>query len=138
ISASAEANRMSSAPAGRRWSGGRSAFASRTGLGLIAVAAVLIVALAYAMFFRRGPVIRQSEIKSLAVLPLKPLNRADSDDYLGLGLTDAIITRASQMGTLIVRPLSAVQPYQDQKIDPLEAGRKLQVDAVLDSTWQRL
>src|SRR5580765_8082157 len=46
----------------------------------------------------------QPQIRSLAVLPLKPLDA--SDNYIGMGIADAIIRRMSQTGQLIVRPTS--------------------------------
>ena len=49
------------------------------------------------------------QIRSLAVLPLKPLGAGDN--YLGLGIADAAIRRLSQTGRLIVRPTSAVRRY---------------------------
>src|SRR5206468_11684725 len=59
------------------------------------------------------------------------------DEYLGLGLTDVLITRLSNVRGMIVRPTSAVRRYR-QEADPLAAGRTLHVDAVLDGTIQRV
>jgi len=78
-----------------------------------------------------------AEIESLAVLPLTPLGFEKGDEYLGLGIADAIITRTSQLGALVVRPVGAVRQYSESKADPLEAARKLQVDSVLEGTVQR-
>ncbi|MDQ3256629.1 MAG: serine/threonine-protein kinase [Acidobacteriota bacterium] len=106
---------------------------------LTALMGMLITAgLVYGLFFRQGstPAL-QSEIKSLAVLPLKSLNREAGDDYLGLGIADTIITKVSQVGALTVRPTSAVRKYADQEIDSLEAARQLQADSVLDGTFLR-
>ena len=80
----------------------------------------------------------QPQIKSLAILPLKALNSADRDDYLGLGITDAIITRTTQTSAVVVRPLGVVRRYEGLSTDPLDAARQMQVDSVLDSTWQRM
>jgi TolB-like protein len=104
---------------------------------LTALVGMLIIAgLVSALFFRQSLIpTPQTEIKSLAVLPLKSLNREASDDYLGLGIADTIITKVSQVGGLTVRPTSAVSNYADQEIDSLEAARQLQVDAVLDGTF---
>ncbi|HSE98626.1 MAG TPA: protein kinase, partial [Blastocatellia bacterium] len=104
-------------------------------LALVILAAMTIV---YTLFSRTKPVTQQPEVRSLAVLPFKSLNREAVDEYLGLGIADAIITRTSRMKTLIVRPISAVRSYHDQEADPLEAGRHLQVDAVLDGSVQRV
>ncbi|HET9529209.1 MAG TPA: protein kinase, partial [Blastocatellia bacterium] len=99
---------------------------------------VLIAGLVALLSFRQPSTpATEPEIKSLAVLPLKSLNRDASDDYLGLGIADAIITRTSQIRGLIVRPISAVRGFHNQEVDPLEAARQMQVDAVLDGSVQR-
>ena len=77
----------------------------------------------------------QTEIKSLAVLPLKSLD--SGDNYLGLGIADAVIRRISQTGELTVRPTSAVRRYLTEETDALAAARELNVDAVFEGTVQR-
>jgi TolB-like protein/Tfp pilus assembly protein PilF len=77
----------------------------------------------------------QPEVKSLAVLPLKSLD--SSENYLGLGIADAIIRRISQTGKLIVRPTSSVRIYLNEEADALSAARELSVDAVLEGTVQQ-
>src|SRR5262249_43975345 len=57
------------------------------------------------------------------------------DEYLGLGMTDALITRLARLRNLAVRPTSAVGKYGDWPAD--RAGRELRVDAVLEGTVQR-
>ncbi len=106
---------------------------------LTALMGMLIIAgLVSGLFFRQGSTpAPQTEIKSLAVLPLKSLNREAGDDYLGLGIADTIITKVSQVGALTVRPTSAVRKYADHEIDSLEAARQLQADSVLDGTFLR-
>ncbi len=77
----------------------------------------------------------QPEIKSLAVLPLKSLD--SGENYLGLGIADAVIRRISQTGELIVRPTSAVRRYLSEETDGLTAAKQLEVDSVLEGTFQR-
>ena len=77
----------------------------------------------------------QTEIKSLAVLPLKSLD--SGDNYLGLGIADAVIRRISQTGELTVRPTSAVRRYLIEETDALTAARQLNADAVLEGSVQR-
>ena len=77
-------------------------------------------------------------IKSLAVLPFKPLGAEASEPYLELGVTDTLITRLSSLSQVVVRPTSAVRKYAEGEPDPLEAGRELRVDAVLEGSLQRL
>ncbi len=78
------------------------------------------------------------DIKSLAVLPFKPLGKDKSaDEYLGLGMADATIIRLSGLRQLVVVPTSTVFKYAGPKSDPQAVGRKLGVDAVLQGTIQR-
>jgi serine/threonine protein kinase/tetratricopeptide (TPR) repeat protein len=96
-----------------------------------------IAVVAYAMLFRSRSNSRVPEITSLAVLPLKSLSGDTEDDYLGLGITDSIITRVSRIGELTIRPTNAVRKYSAPETDTLEAGKQLNVDSVLDGTVQR-
>src|SRR5207253_5638271 len=78
------------------------------------LALLVVVALAYVLVFRRGAITeRPPEIKSLAVLPLKSLDAGEN--YLGLGIADAVIRRISQTGELTVRPTSAVRRYVNER-----------------------
>ncbi|MBC7929494.1 MAG: winged helix-turn-helix domain-containing protein [Rubrivivax sp.] len=76
-------------------------------------------------------------VKSLAVLPFKPLGEEKTDECLGLGMADATIIKLSGLRNLVVAPTSAVFKYAGRKTDPLAVGRKLGVDAVLEGTVQR-
>jgi eukaryotic-like serine/threonine-protein kinase len=99
---------------------------------------LVIVGLVATPFWRRSSApAQQPEIKSLAVLPLKSLDRGAGEDYLGLGIADTIITKVSQAGGLTVRPTSAVRRYADEEVDSLEAARQLRADSVLDGTFLR-
>ncbi|MEO8573626.1 MAG: protein kinase [Pyrinomonadaceae bacterium] len=119
-------------------SAGSSGIFSRRPYVVLAVAVVLIV-LSTAGFYmwRMRPAAQTAatEIKSLAVLPLKSLDTGEN--YLGLGITDAVIRRISQTGELIVRPTSAVRRYLNPDTDALSAAQELNVDAVLDGSVQR-
>jgi DNA-binding winged helix-turn-helix (wHTH) protein/TolB-like protein len=76
-------------------------------------------------------------VKSIAVLPFKPLSVDQHDEYLGLGMADTLITKLSNLRQLIVRPTSAVRKYTSPEQDPLAAGREQQVDMVLEGSIQR-
>jgi TolB-like protein/Tfp pilus assembly protein PilF len=79
--------------------------------------------------------------ESIAVLPLRVLSPAGDntgDEYLGIGLTDAIITRLSNVQRLVVRPTSSVLRYHASAVDPLIAGRDLGIDYVVDGTLRRV
>lgn len=77
-------------------------------------------------------------LKSLAVLPFKMIGGADSEQYVGLGLADAVIGKLGSTTQVTVRPTNAVRQYADPTQDPLRAGRELRVDAVLDGNVQRV
>ena len=77
-----------------------------------------------------------ASVKSIAVLPFKPIAGSDTD-HLGAGMADAIITRLSGIRRLIVRPTRSVLKYESTDQDLLEAGRDLRVDSVLDGKIQR-
>ncbi len=74
--------------------------------------------------------------RSIAILPFRPLNPTPADEYLGLGMTDALITRLSNLHKIIVRPVGAVRKYATAD-DPIAAGRQLAVQSVLEGSIQR-
>src|SRR5690349_3557376 len=83
----------------------------------------------------------REEQESIAVLPfriLSPPGENTGDEYLGIGLTDALITRLSNVRRLVVRPTSSVLRYHGANIDPLAAGRDLGIDYVVDGTLRRV
>ena len=107
----------------------RSQPTSRKGIALAAICAVLAAGslLAYRHFAAPEPAVR-----SLAVLPFYSLSGDERLAYLGNGMADAIPTRLSALNRIEVRPTSSVLKYSDKGRDPLQAGRELGVDAVLD------
>jgi tetratricopeptide (TPR) repeat protein len=77
--------------------------------------------------------------ESIAVLPFKvrsAISQGTGDEYLGVGLADALITRLSNIRRLVVRPTSSVLGYRTSE-DPIAAGRELNVDYVIDGNVQR-
>ena len=75
--------------------------------------------------------------RSLAVLPFRSLGGDEADHALGLGMADALITRLAATGRVAVRPTGTVRRFAEADIDPVAAGRQLEVDAVLDGRLQR-
>src|SRR5262245_29754678 len=101
-----------------------------TTIGVLIVAIVIVYKL-------RGSE-RSAEITSLAVLPFKSLQATDDDNKaLGLGLANTLITKLSSIGQLTVPSTNAVLNYNSHEQDPLSAGRRLGVGAVLDGNFQR-
>jgi DNA-binding winged helix-turn-helix (wHTH) protein/TolB-like protein/tetratricopeptide (TPR) repeat protein len=77
-----------------------------------------------------------SQPRSLAVLPFRSLDR-QNDEHLGLGMTDAVITKLSNVRQLVVRPTSSVLRYSEIGVDPAKAGRELAVESLLDGKVQQ-
>jgi tetratricopeptide (TPR) repeat protein/DNA-binding winged helix-turn-helix (wHTH) protein len=103
----------------------------------LALGGLLVVALVFS--FRWG--VRQgaptTQIKTIAVLPFKTLGTQDDNEYLGLGLADALITELGRLRQLVVRPTSAIRRYTDVSQDPIAIGQRQGVEAVLDGNVQR-
>lgn len=76
-------------------------------------------------------------IRSIAVLPFKPLLAESRDEALELGMADALITKLSNLKQIIVRPTSAMLKYTDPSQDPLAAGREQGVDSLIEGRLQR-
>lgn len=77
-------------------------------------------------------------VRSLAVLPFKPLAAQQRDEFLEIGIADALITRLSSGGQMAVRPMNAVLKYTNSGKDLATAGRELRVDAILGGKIQRV
>jgi len=119
---------------------GRSSF-TRPGV-MITAALVVITLTASSIYFWRSRASRVTQSgfspHSIAVLPFKPLVLETKDSALELGMTDALITKLSNIKEIVVRPTSAVLKYRDSLADPLAAGREQGVDALLDGKVQRV
>lgn len=76
-------------------------------------------------------------IKTIAILPFKPLVAENRDEALEIGMADTLIARLGDTRELVVRPLSSVRRFGSLEQDAVTAGRALGVDAVLDGSVQR-
>src|SRR5262249_49093385 len=79
----------------------------------------------------------QENRKAVAILPFRLLTPNAQDEYLIAALADAIIGRLSSETEVLVRPASAVMRYAKQLIDPIQTGRELNVDVVVDGSIQK-
>jgi TolB-like protein/Tfp pilus assembly protein PilF len=84
--------------------------------------------------------LRRKTEKTIAVLPLRlfgaPTGASSEDEYLGVGLADAMISRLSNVRRLMVRPTSSILQFANAA-DDFEAGRELGADYVLTGTMRR-
>lgn len=116
----------------------RHSLRGRTAGVVLAVAVLLLVGLPLAIFFSRPSTpVGSVPIKSIAVLPFKPLGSEGRDETLELGMADTLITRLSSIRGFQVRPISAVHKYVGLDQDALAAGREQQVEAVLEGSIQK-
>jgi eukaryotic-like serine/threonine-protein kinase len=118
--------------------------------GIAAVITVIIVAAIYIGYTRTSPTHQHDteshehssspakpDVRTVAVLPFRSLSGSTADEAWGIGMTDAIITRLATLQNLAVRPTSSVLKYVKAPADPSQAAQELQVDSVVDGTYQR-
>ncbi|MGZ7078490.1 MAG: winged helix-turn-helix domain-containing tetratricopeptide repeat protein [Thermoanaerobaculia bacterium] len=101
------------------------------------VALAALVLLAYVLRPRSGATPVEGPPRTIAVLPFKPLAASSRDEALQIGICNALIVRLASLDQLVVRPTSSVVAYNKMGEDPLEAGRALHVDALLEGYIQR-
>jgi DNA-binding winged helix-turn-helix (wHTH) protein/TolB-like protein/Flp pilus assembly protein TadD len=76
--------------------------------------------------------------RTIAVLPFNPISAQGHNEYLELGMADALITKLSNLREIVVRPTSAVRAYSNPDLDPVAAGRDLKVDSVLEGSVEKI
>lgn len=86
---------------------------------------------------KKSPIDQQLFERALAVLPFKLMGFDQDKAYLGLGISDALITRLSKLKSLAVRPLSSVLRYQNPSLERNHAGTELGARYVLDGYMQQ-
>jgi DNA-binding winged helix-turn-helix (wHTH) protein/TolB-like protein/tetratricopeptide (TPR) repeat protein len=100
-------------------------------------ALIFLIAVAAGFYFWRPAETKDvsSSIKTIAVLPFKSLDTGNRNEALELAMADTLISKLG--GTeIIVRPLGSVRRYVAAEQDPVNAGRELGVETVLDGTIQ--
>jgi serine/threonine protein kinase/tetratricopeptide (TPR) repeat protein len=94
-------------------------------VGLMLAAIGIVAGAALYLIFRERP------LGSLAALPFENVGGDPGTEYLSDGITESIINNLSQLPKLSVRSFSSVVHYKNKDINPLVAGRELNVRAVL-------
>lgn len=100
------------------------------GFALVAVTAAVVF---YYIWSKPNPA-----VKTIAVLPFKPLVSDNRDEALELGIAETLINKLSGIKQLVVRPMSSVRKYSALDQEPVAAGRELGVDYVLESNLQMI
>jgi len=101
--------------------------------GLVGVFAVLAVVGAV-LFINNS----RRPITSVAILPFVNDSKDPNAEYLSDGLTESIINSLSQLPNLKVMSRNAAFRFKGSNLDPLEAGRSLNVGAVLTGRLVKL
>jgi TolB-like protein len=99
---------------------------------------VLTAALFYSLRSKSKELGPTAAPREIAVLPFRPISAEGRDEYLELGMADALITKLSNLNQLVVRSTGAVRKYSGQDQDPVAIGQEQQVEAVLLGNVQRL
>ncbi|MCD9189030.1 MAG: protein kinase [Pyrinomonadaceae bacterium] len=83
-----------------------------------------------------------NETRSIAILPLKSMffgeSQSADDQYLSIGLADALVARLTNIRRIVVRPTSSVLRYAEVTANPFEAGRELGVNYILEGNFRRV
>lgn len=108
----------------------------RIAVGVLAVG--ILGLLVYGLSRRLAVTTADQPVKTIAVLPFKPLSAESRDESLEMGMAETLITRLSNINQIVVRPMSAVRKYTDLQQDPIKAGQELQTDAILDGSVQKV
>ena len=99
----------------------------------IVIASLLVVGFIYRY---RTQSDAAGSIRSIAVLPFKPLVDSDSNPALEMGMSNALISKLAESDGLSVPQFSVVKKFASPGQDAIQAGLELGVEAVLDGTVQ--
>ena len=77
------------------------------------------------------------DIGRLAVLPFQALDSKPDDEFLGLGIADALITQLSRNSGFVVCPTVAVKKYVDATVEARGVAEDLEADALLQGNFQK-
>jgi len=117
---------------------GRASTAVRNNL-LGALAAILCIAAVAVVWVvsRAEPTNGLAGTRSVAVLPFASQSGEPSEQYIGTGMADALITRLSSVGQISVRSSGSMPGRSGQSEDARVAGRELGVDFVIGGHFER-
>jgi TolB-like protein len=107
---------------------------------VVAGGAVGIALLAFAAWriARRAPAsAAESQIKSIAVMPLENMSRDSADAYFVDGLSDELATALGKVPQLVVAPRTSVLYFKKRNLSTRQMGESLHVAAVLEGRVRR-
>jgi serine/threonine-protein kinase len=101
---------------------------------LFAIVALALVTAICLWVFRQNIFGPQSEIKSLAVLPLANLTNNPGEEYLADSMTDELISNLMGIGALRVISRTSVMRYKATEQSAGEIAKELRVDALVEGS----
>jgi eukaryotic-like serine/threonine-protein kinase len=104
---------------------------------IVAVLALALIAgvwLLRSRFYLARPA---SRINSIAVLPLENLSRDPEQEYFADGMTDALITDLSKIGSLRIISRTSVMHYKKTNKTVPEIAKELNVDGIVEGSVTR-
>ena len=103
---------------------------------LIATLAIIILTTILVSLWRSRSSLNSTAIRSIAILPFSPLATDSRNEAMEYGMADSLITQLGKGNDLVVWPLSETRRYAGTDRSPVEIGRRLGVDAILDGAIQ--
>lgn len=76
-------------------------------------------------------------IGALAVLPLENLSEDPEQEYFADGVTDLLISKLAQIGTLRVTSRTSIMQYKKRALSVSEIAKELNVDAIIEGSVRR-
>jgi TolB-like protein/DNA-binding winged helix-turn-helix (wHTH) protein len=110
----------------------------RLRLPFIALAVGLIGFFSYQLWTRRADTPSEKTLRTIAVLPFKPLSAESRNESLEMGMAETLINKLSGIKEIVVRPMSVTRKYTDPQQDPAQVGHELHAEAVLDGSIQKV
>lgn len=104
-------------------------------IGAVALVVLVAGAIVWRLAAMQEPAI-PTQPQTIAILPFQPVVAADRNEAMELGMADSLIMELSRSAHLIVRPLTVTRRFVALDQDPLQAGRQLEVEAVVEGTIQ--
>jgi TolB-like protein/tetratricopeptide (TPR) repeat protein len=117
--------------------GPRSTPETRRRLIFGALAVLALLSGTYVITRSRGRDTSRPKITSLAVLPFKNLSGDPTQEYLGDGMTEALIGRLAGIHELRVISRTSAMHFKDSQLSVTDIARTLHVDAIVEGSMMR-
>ncbi|HQU83949.1 MAG TPA: winged helix-turn-helix domain-containing protein [Pyrinomonadaceae bacterium] len=105
---------------------------------LLAIPLILIFAFGIYYLWRDKKPETVSEVKSIAILPFKNIGGKEDEDYLGNGISEVLVSKLSNIKSLVVRPATSVLKFTDASPDTKKIGGDLDVEAIVVGRVQKV